>query len=417
MIERKIIIGLITSTEYCTQIKPIWNDQYIESTTAKLIVRWCWEYFDMYNLAPKRDIENIFYEKLKANKVAKGLAEEIEQEILPSLSTEYETDGINVTYLIDETRKYFATQRIKYLTHIIDASLDIGDLDAAEKMILDYREQQPSVVDLNAYIVNLTQIRERSRTLPTVYLRPWLRAGQTTILYGNYGSGKSLLSILIAYVLGLRRYDTRKSEIGEWCVKNPTGTLYVDGELGEQEMEERISQFEWIGAQQRKLQMRVLSLPEYQLATEDSFYLSNRQNQLRIIKWLQANPTYKLIILDSASTLFGLEDENSNSEWSTKINPFLRDLRALGVANILLHHAGKDNKKGLRGASAMGAMAHNIFRLTNHQSKEIDSGEAWFVLTKDKQRAAGFSFHAFGLHFYQNTSRKETHWEITECIN
>jgi hypothetical protein len=119
-------------------------------------------------------------------------------------------------------------------------------------------------------------------------------------------------------------------------------------------------------------------------------------------------------VLDSVSTLFGLEDENNNSEWNNKVNPFLRDLRALGVACFLLHHSGKDGRKGLRGASAMSAMANNIFRIANHPKKSDDAGEAWFVLGKDKQRTGGFMFKTFGMHFYQTADGKETRWDITE---
>jgi RecA-family ATPase len=144
------------------------------------------------------------------------------------------------------------------------------------------------------------------------------------------------------------------------------------------------------------------------------FSLSDRVNQQKIIRWLKDHPTYKLVVFDSVSTLFGLQEENDNSEWNNKINPLLRDLRALGVACILLHHAGKDGKKGLRGASAMGAMAHNLFRLTNHGGKDIDKGEAWFVLSKDKQRAAGYSFRPFSLKYTQNDGETETTWEVTE---
>ena len=227
---------------------------------------------------------------------------------------------------------------------------------------------------------------------------------------------KSLLALNIAYVLGLGNEKHKRDdiEIGEWTVKNPTGCLYVDGELGEKEMDERIKQFEYLGRQLQKYKLQLLSIPDYQIKTEDTFFLCHRKNQLQIIKWLKDNPTYKLIILDSISTLFGLVEENDNSEWNTKMSPFLRDLRALGVSCILLHHSGKDRKKGLRGASAMGAMAHNIFRLLDHENKGPDKGEAWFVLTKDKQRAGGKSFSTFSIHYYQNEEKTETSWEVPD---
>jgi RecA-family ATPase len=409
MIERKIIIGLITSTEYLQKIKSIWDSKLIESAVAKRLAGWCWEYFDKYGKAPGKDIEAIFYSRAKSSKFPKQILEEIEQEILPSLSKEYENQDKNIEYLIQETNKHFSERHLAIYSEDIQSLLASGELDQAEKMVHEFRPLGATSVDLNKFILNVAQVRQHKRPLPTLLMKPWLRAGQTTIVYGTFGVGKSLLTILVGYMMGLKEY--KDVQVDKWQVRNPTGCLYIDGELGQQEMEERIKQFEWIGDQQGKYRIRILSLPEYQIATEDTFYLSERRNQLQIISWLKKHPDYKLIVLDSASTLFGLIEENSNSEWNNKVNPFLRDLRAMGIACLLLHHAGKDNKKGLRGASAMGAMAHNIYRLTNHPDKDTDDGEAWFSLEKDKQRASGFQFRTFSIHFHKEEDG--THWEIT----
>jgi hypothetical protein len=413
MQERKIIIGLITNTEYIQQITSIWNAQLLESSSARKLAGWIMEYYTKFQVAPKRDIEGIFYQKIKDNNIPKDEVEDIE-EILQGLSDESEEEQ-NIEYLVDLTNKYFQERRLVVYKDSIEALCKSGKYEEAEKLASEYKvNYSDPKTDLNKFILSVLEIRKHKREVPRMLLSPWLREGQTTIIYGNYGSGKSLLTISVAYILGLKDFDSGEAEIGTWQVKHQTGCLYIDGELGEQEMEERIAQFEWIGVQQSKYRMRILSIPEYQIATEDQFYLSNRINQLKIIQWLKIHPNYKLIILDSASTLFGLIEENDNSEWSNKINPFLRDLRALDVACILLHHSGKDGKKGLRGASAMGAMAHNIFALTNHQNKNVDDGEAWFTIGKDKQRAAGFSFKTFSLRFSQENHDKETHWEVTD---
>lgn len=415
MIERKIIIGLITSTEFCRKVKDIWNIQLIESSTAKRIASWCWEYFDKYGRAPGKDMELIYYTKLKTSKLSKDVAEEIEQDILPSLSEEYTEGELATDSLLEETLKHFSEQHIRLHNDAVQALLSEGKTEEAERMMQEFKPLGATSKKIDEFVLTAEQIRKQSKGQPILFMKPWLREGQTTILYGSFGTGKSWLALSIAYVLGLKDYDEKDSDIGEWQVKHPTGTLYVDGELGEHEMEERIKQFEWLGRQQHRL--RILSIPEYQMRTEDTFYLSERTNQQKIIRWFVDHPTYRLIILDSVSTLFGLENENDNSEWNNKVNPLLRDLRALGVACILLHHAGKDGKKGLRGASAMGAMAHNIFRLSNHGDKSMDKGEAWFVLNKDKQRAGGYSFKTFGLMYSQNEDLTETHWEVTDSYS
>lgn len=414
MIERKIIIGLITSTEYCERIKPIWNKQLIESAVAKRMADWSWEYFNKYGKAPGKEIETIFFTKVKNNKIPKELAEEIEEDILPGLSTEYEKEEFNLEYLVEETESYFKKQHLKIYAENIQSLLAAGEQEKAEQLADEYQPLTTGTGGLENFILTVDKIRRKGREHPTVLIKPWLLTGQMTIIYGQYGSGKSLLTISIAMILGSKDYDQKHCEIGKWQVKNPSGCLYIDGELGELEMEERIKTFEWTGKQPPGYKIRVLSVPEYQLETEDTFTLSDRKNQQKVIQWLKDNPTYKLVVLDSASTLFGLVDENNNSEWNTKINPLLRDLRALDVACILLHHAGKSEKKGLRGASAMGAMAHNIFRLTNSGKKDIDEGEAWFNITKDKQRASGISFKPFSLHYSRTTDKSQTHWDAEE---
>lgn len=413
MIERKIIINLITSTDFCRRISSIWDVKLLASATAKKIAMWCWEYYLKYNEAPGRNIEDIFYKKSKQANFPKDVAEEIEQDILPGLSEEYENESFNIEFAVQETEKYFAERHLTIHHESLESLIAAGETEQAEKLALEFHPLSISSNDIDKHIRSVQKIREIKRPRPPLFLSPWLRAGQGTIIYGNFGSGKSLLTLAISYVLGMRNYDSEDAEINEWQVKQPIGTLYIDGEIGEQEMEERVKKFEWLGKQDVRYRLKILSIPEYQIETEDQFYLSVRVNQLKIIKWLKEHENYKLIVLDSASTLFGLEEENDNSEWNKKINPFLRDLRALGVAWLLLHHSGKQIKRGLRGASAMGAMPHNIYKLEDHPDKDIDKGEAWFNLTKDKQRSGGFSFKAFGLKFYQTEEGEETHWKVT----
>ena len=411
MIERKITIGLITSTEYCKRIQEGWDPAYIESATAYRITAWVWEYFDKYGKAPGKEIEMIFFSKLRTDKIPKDLAEEIENEILPGLSNEYVDEGLNVDLLIEETEQYFNGQHIKLFAETIQYLQAENKFEEASKIISEFRPfTVTSKKRLEHFILTVDQIRKKERHKSKVLFRPWLVEGQTTIIYAAAGVGKTLLTLTIAYLLGMRKYDDPKCDIGEWFVDNPTGCLYIDGEMGEREIEERIKQFEWLGEQQRRFKLHLLSVPEYQLETEDTFYLSNRPNQIKVLDWLRSHPKYKVVILDSASTLFGLVEENDNSEWNNKINPFLRDLRALGVACILLHHSGKDWKKGLRGASSMGAMAHNIFQLANNPDKE--PGVANFRLMNEKQRTAGKTFSSFSIKFIQEDG-KRTHWEVT----
>ncbi len=80
MIERRIIIGLVTSTNYIRQIENIWDTQLLESSTARMLAGWVWEYYGKYHKAPNREIENIYYQKLKEG-LNKEIGEEIETKV------------------------------------------------------------------------------------------------------------------------------------------------------------------------------------------------------------------------------------------------------------------------------------------------------------------------------------------------
>ena len=407
MIERRILIGLITSTEFNERMSNKWSVQLLESATAKRLATWVIEYFKKYNKAPGKDLEGIFYQKMK-NGLPKDLAEEIEQDILPELSEESIENPINVDYLVDEAITYFNERHLLRYHEEGSALVKNGNLSEAEKHALSFKPVTTDTDKLSKFIWSLEDMQKLKVKKPLLLMKPWLRAGQTTFIYGDYGTGKSMLAVHIASLLALDVGTASDYDIEEWQVKKSTGCLYIDGEMGVVDLQDRLTQFQYLG--EPKFPVLGFPVPEYQLATEDDFSLFRRENQLQVVEWLKQHTDYKLLILDSVTTLFGLTDENSNAEWNTKINPFLRDLRALGVANIILHHSGKDGRKGLRGASAMGAMAHNIFYLENHNAKDIDKGQAWFTINKKKQRGGGFQFKTFSIHYIQNEDGTETEW-------
>ena len=141
--ERKIVTGLIVSTEYITEIRRFWNIKLVQSSMAKRLCLWCIEYFDTYNKAPFKDIEGIFLEKLKTGKVPKDVAEEIEEEILPGLSDEYEREGkFNSEYLLAQTKRYFKERQLRLHTEQIQNLIDQGEITEAENKALSFQVEQ-----------------------------------------------------------------------------------------------------------------------------------------------------------------------------------------------------------------------------------------------------------------------------------
>lgn len=135
MIERKILIGMLTSTAYLQKVRKVWNPKYVTSTTARLLCGWAIDYFDTYGEACGAHIEDIFYSKLLAGGIESTVAQEIEEDILPELSEEWtSSEGINVDFLLNETIKSFNVAKFKALSENIDATLSNKNVTNSDRI-------------------------------------------------------------------------------------------------------------------------------------------------------------------------------------------------------------------------------------------------------------------------------------------
>jgi hypothetical protein len=130
--ERKIIIGLIVSTEFLQQIKDEWNPEYIESQVAKTLAGWCWEFYNTHNKAPNKEIESILIKKLRKKKIKKDLAEELETDILQGLSEQYTSNDLDVDALLTDTREYFTERQLQLLSEELQTYIEKGEIDKAK---------------------------------------------------------------------------------------------------------------------------------------------------------------------------------------------------------------------------------------------------------------------------------------------
>lgn len=209
MIERRIIIGLITSTEFHNRIKDKWNVSLFESTTAKRMATWCVEYFDKYNKAPGIEIEPIFYQKAK-NGLPKDLAEEIEEDILPSLSQEYEIKSINIEYLTDQALAYFNERNLLKHSEEIKALVETNRITEAELAASSYHPMAKDAgnwIDLSnvevleklehAFVQSAETLIHFPRALGEFWNSQLVRGGFVA-LFGSEKRGKTWWLLLLA---------------------------------------------------------------------------------------------------------------------------------------------------------------------------------------------------------------------------
>jgi len=133
MIERKIVIGLITSTEYLKRIRPLWDTLLLESSTAKMLANWAIAHYDKYKKAANKEMELIFFQKVREG-LDKEIAEEIEEDILPDLSEEYSTEDFDLEYLIAESLTYLKSRQLLRLGEQLEALIDNGKGSLEERI-------------------------------------------------------------------------------------------------------------------------------------------------------------------------------------------------------------------------------------------------------------------------------------------
>ena len=122
-IERRIVIGLIVSDYYIKEMAGVWEPEYLQSGSAQRLASWCLEYYQKYDKAPGKDIEGIYFQKLKANQLDNETAAEIEEDILPELSDEYDREQFNTAYLMDQTRQYFKERKLTIFAEQVKANI------------------------------------------------------------------------------------------------------------------------------------------------------------------------------------------------------------------------------------------------------------------------------------------------------
>ena len=137
MIERLIIIGLINSSRYLQQVRPVWDPKLISSRSAAAIALWCIEYFDEFQEAPARHIEDIYFDKKDSGEIVQDMIEEIADD-LEDLSAEYD-ENFNLEYVLKQTDKYFQKRHLENHQENVQNLFENGEIEKAQSLAENYQ--------------------------------------------------------------------------------------------------------------------------------------------------------------------------------------------------------------------------------------------------------------------------------------
>jgi hypothetical protein len=137
-IERQIATGLIISTRFIQELKPILKENSLQLPYVQIIAGWCLDFYENHKTAPGRNIQDIFIEhrKLDLNDDTADLIEDF----LTSISDEYERkdETFNVDYYIKKAELHLRSVSLDNLSKNIKKAVVGGRIEEAEALAKGY---------------------------------------------------------------------------------------------------------------------------------------------------------------------------------------------------------------------------------------------------------------------------------------
>lgn len=374
-IERQIITGMILDDHFLRQTKAFAN--LLQADFARRVAEWCVEYHSQYGKPPGKHIEDLYLQHKR--EVPEDEAAVLE-EFLSGISEEYErSKGFNADFILDKAEQHFRLVSLKGLQGCLQRAIIGGKPDEGEQYIHNWLEKKTETQtgEVLGSAVGLEDLLKMDIPVRPMIIDPLIRETTLCMIVGPTGLGKTMLAL----ALGLA--TCTGGEVGSaWKCDRSLGVLYVDGEMNAEEMRtDRIRPL-LSGFPKPVMPFQLLSNDLRYLQERKPINLARQAHRDELYAFLQKEKKIGLVVLDNVSALTPGIDENSKEAWDP-INQWLISLRFLGLAVILLHHAGKSGKQ--RGTSGREDAMDVIVNLERPPGYKSEDG-CRFVVKFEKAR-------------------------------
>lgn len=126
----------IMNDEFLRQIRQFADPALLTDNYSRLILTWCFEFYDQFDQAPKQAIQSIYEQKVQY--VLRESDAKIIEELLANLSNEY-INLTNIEYYVTQAELYFNKLSIKKLQDELGRYADRGMIDEAINSIGKFR--------------------------------------------------------------------------------------------------------------------------------------------------------------------------------------------------------------------------------------------------------------------------------------
>ncbi len=260
--------------------------------------------------------------------------------------------------------------------------------------IVSFPENQSEVVTLKAFLAHPWPPRE-------LILAPWLTTQSLNMIYSWRGVGKTHVALGIAYAVA------SGGEFLGWKADKPRGVLYLDGEMPENALYERL----------HALTQGALDFPEenFRLLTPDlqkGFMpdLATFKGQQEIDRFIL--PSTELIIVDNLSCLLRGDGRENEAESWISCGQWALAKRAQGKSIIFIHHAGKNGNQ--RGTSKREDILDTVMVLKRPSDYEASDGARFEVHFEKARHLYGENVEPFVASLTQEGSTQS--WRMLPLV-
>jgi RecA-family ATPase len=156
----------------------------------------------------------------------------------------------------------------------------------------------------------------------------WWEMTDFGFIHAARGTGKSFFALALCHAL------TTGQEIAGWKIEKPVKVMYIDGEMSQQDLQNRCR-----GLDLGNENFRSINHDAFFRENGSVFCLSEEKDQNALLQHCY-NQGVKVLVLDNLSSLFRGVEENSADDWE-KILGWLLKCRRYGISVVLIHHSAK----------------------------------------------------------------------------
>lgn len=225
-VKKKILTGMIVSTEALAQIVPLWKRESFATKSENLIASWCVDFYSKHQEAPKKNIEDIASAWAETNQDKATIT--LISTILDGLSSDYEKEKIEIipSHIVDLAKTHFNEVKLGKAAEEIQILYANREFVKLEEKIINFSPSETNISPIIPIFQDLKAISDccgYMKTPPLItypeglgdFFEDSLKEDNFVAFMGPDKSGKSYWLLDVAFRACYQRNKVMYFEAGD----------------------------------------------------------------------------------------------------------------------------------------------------------------------------------------------------------